>query len=71
MDLASLRAISVRLFMVVITALDSTPCHMPRAYTGALGRLQFMESGAYKAKGPLGILDISTVLYPRARAAIC
>lgn len=71
MDLASLRAISVRLFVVVITALDSTPCHMPREYTGALGRLQFMESGAYKAKGPLGILGISTVLYPRARAAIC
>lgn len=36
MDLASLRAISICLFVVVIAALDSTPCHTPREYTGRL-----------------------------------
>lgn len=69
MDLASLRAISVCLFVVVIAALDSTPCHMlgseqePRE--GAV-----RESEAFKAKAPLEILDMAMVLCPRGRAAI-
>lgn len=37
MDLASLRAISVCPFVVVIAALVSTPCHMPRESGEGLG----------------------------------
>lgn len=69
MDLASLRAISVRLFAVVIAALDShlAPC-LGRSQEPREGRGS--ESEAFKAKAPLGILDIAMVFCPRARAAI-
>lgn len=69
MDLASLGAISVCLFAVVIAALDShlAPClgsvQEPREGFGS-------ESEAFKAKAPLGLLDLAMVLCPGARAAI-
>lgn len=50
MDLASLRAISVCLFVVAIAALDPTPCHMPREYTGASGRLRFTRQKPARPK---------------------
>lgn len=64
MDLASLRAISICLFVVVIAALDSTPCHMPRSIQ------EVWEGCGFRARVPLGILDNSMELCSGARAAI-
>lgn len=50
MDLASLRAISVCLVVVVVAALDSIPCHMPKEHTGAPGRLRFTSQKPSRPK---------------------